>query len=88
MSRRGGGLATTPYARPWRGISERLRAESPQCASCGARPGDTYIERGVTRKVRLSVDHIDRNTQHSERSNLRVLCVRCHSSLTGDGWRR
>jgi hypothetical protein len=79
---------TAPYGRPWRGISERLRAESPRCSFCGARPGETYIERGVTRKVRLSVDHIDRDTEHSERANLRVLCVRCHASLTGDGWRR
>jgi hypothetical protein len=44
------------YARPWREISERLRAERPQCSFCGAHQGDTYIERGVTRRVRLSVD--------------------------------
>ena len=70
------------------GISERLLAERPQCSFCGLHEGDTYIERGVTHRVRGSVDHIDRDTSHSERANLRVLSARCGSGLTGDGWRR
>jgi hypothetical protein len=72
----------------WRTYSERLRAASPRCSLCGAWAGDRYVERGVSRLVRLSVDHIDGNPQNNQRANLRVLCVSCHSSLTADGWRR
>jgi hypothetical protein len=36
---------------------------------------DTCVEQGVTHRVRVSVRHIDRDTSHNERANLRCTAL-------------
>lgn len=77
------------YDSAWAALSRTIRAEHPWCVMCRAEAGESYVDAaGNERTVRLTVDHIDGNTAHNERANLRVLCDRCHGSLTGNEWRR
>jgi len=58
------------YPTGWTEFSRRLREEVGQCEACWCRNGPGGR--------RLSVDHVDGNQSNCRRSNLMVLCSRCH----------
>ncbi|HSS97891.1 MAG TPA: hypothetical protein VLK33_12715 [Terriglobales bacterium] len=58
-------------------MSLKLRNEVGWCCErCGAIYGKPHPETGS--KVVLSVAHLDHDTTHNDRSNLKVLCACCH----------
>jgi hypothetical protein len=63
------------YPPGWVELSARLREEAgQQCEVCFVREGP----HGHPSGRRLAVDHVDGNTWNLARSNLIVLCSRCH----------
>ena len=73
----------TPYDSRWQKISRADRSRQRWCSFCHAAEGDEYTDRrGKTKRVRLTVDHIDGNPRNNAEHNRRVLCAQCHGSLT------
>ena len=65
------------YPPNWDEISLNLRNEVGwQCEECGALYGLPHPDTGST--VVLSVAHLNHDTTNNDRSNLKVLCARCH----------
>lgn len=77
------------YPDNWRDLVAQVRARSgdrcecrgecgtPSCASgCGAVNREPHPETGS--KVVLTTAHLDHDTTHSDLSNLRHMCQRCH----------
>ncbi len=66
-------MTTTPaYPKEWPTIALRLKQEAKWCCSACKHPHDP--ERGYT----LTVHHRDGDKANLSRSNLIVLCQRCH----------
>ena len=65
----GRGLAVSPSIRRY--LIEKSDNRCSVCGWCEIHP--------ITKKVPLTIDHIDGNSQNSSEENLRVLCPNCHS---------
>jgi len=65
------------YPPNWTTISYNVKAAAGwMCEFCGAHHGSAHPETGST--VILTVAHLDHDTTHNTRDNLRALCQRCH----------
>jgi 5-methylcytosine-specific restriction endonuclease McrA len=71
------------YPPNWKAISLAVReAAQWRCEFCGAQQGQPNPRTGA--RVVLTVAHLDHDTTHNERANLRALCQACHLRL--DRW--
>lgn len=60
------------YGKDWPLIAGKVKAEmNYKCEECGA-------TRDLKRKIRITVHHRDCNPRNNERTNLQVLCNKCH----------
>jgi 5-methylcytosine-specific restriction endonuclease McrA len=65
------------YPANWADISRAVREDAGwRCEFCGAIHGQPHPETGSL--VILTVAHLDHDTTHNTRDNLRALCQRCH----------
>jgi 5-methylcytosine-specific restriction endonuclease McrA len=66
------------YPADWKQIRQRIlaRAEN-KCENCGAHNHRLHPETGAF--VVLTIAHLDHTPEHSEDSNLRAWCQRCHN---------
>jgi 5-methylcytosine-specific restriction endonuclease McrA len=75
------------YPEDWEQISLAVREDAGwRCEFCVRIHGQPHPVTGS--RVVLTVAHLDHNPQHSERSNLRALCQRCHLRYDTDLHRR
>ena len=64
------------YTRNWDDISRKYREKHDYtCEECGLRIDNLYDRQYI------HVHHIDANKLNNTESNLRCLCLRCHSSV-------
>jgi hypothetical protein len=71
------------YPPNWKETSLAVRqAAGWRCEFCGAQQGQPNPRTGS--RVILTVAHLDHDTTHNARTNLRALCQACHLGL--DRW--
>lgn len=68
------------YPTNWKEIRAAIRAEvGDRCEFCGIANYTARAENGS--RVVLTVAHLDHVPEHNDRSNLKLLCQRCHNQL-------
>lgn len=73
VEQRRGSAHARGYDRGWRRVRLRVLTDEPLCRMCKAE--------GRVRPAN-EVDHIDGDSRHNARANLRPLCKSCHSRRT------